>query len=108
MYGAEHPNTVQFLANLADIARKLDRLDEAHSLYTRTLKAYTKAYGEDHLEVAEILNSLVWERTSTRVLPVLTRSKGFAGEAEGQLCGGAGVVHAGVAHRPGQVRTSSP
>ena len=56
--GAEHPDVVTLLNNLAELYRQQGRYAEAEPLYKRSLSIREKALGAEHRDVALSLNNL--------------------------------------------------
>ena len=56
--GADHPNTLTTVNNLATVLSDQGKLHEAQAMYERALRGYEKALGPDHPDTLMTLNNL--------------------------------------------------
>src|ERR1700730_11263313 len=64
VFGAEHPGTVTFLSNLAELYKAMGEYAKAEPLYQEALRIPQKVLGPEHPDVAASLNNLAalyWE-----------------------------------------------
>src|ERR1700730_952029 len=64
VFGAEHPGTVTFLSNLAELYKAMGEYAKAEPLYQEALRIRQKVLGPEHPDVAARLNNLAalyWE-----------------------------------------------
>jgi len=85
--GAEHPDTVSSLNNLAEVHRSMGAFDRALPLYERSLAIREKVLGPKHRATAISLNNLalLYESTGAyeRALPIYERSLAIYEQAMG-------------------------
>ncbi|KAI8662890.1 hypothetical protein NCS56_01093800 [Fusarium sp. Ph1] len=69
LLGAEHPETLTVISDLASTLWRQDRLEEAEELETRVIEAWKRAEGEEHPKALDAMSNLA------RTISDLGRSK---------------------------------
>jgi tetratricopeptide (TPR) repeat protein len=54
----KHAQIAEFLTNLADVYRKKSEYAQAEALYRRALEIFDQTVGSEHIECADVYNSL--------------------------------------------------
>ena len=58
--GADHPDTLATVGNLAEVLRQQGKLDEAKAMYERALAGQERALGADHPDTLSTVNNLAF------------------------------------------------
>ena len=69
----KHAQIAEFLTNLADVYRKKSEYGQAEALYRRALEIFDQTVGSEHIECADVYNSLglVAKKVGRKRVPIL-------------------------------------